>query len=247
MLINRKNILNFLDLVKWFGLRKIYYVCKNFLEKRSLKKSMVNQYLSRFIISNYHGFLGQNISLERGQLGLGLIHYSLIANNKPKNILVIGSMRGFIPAIIAKACEDINFGKVDFVDADLEEGQKNNWGGIGFWGKINTKEHFSKIGVEKRIHVHLMTSQAFAKKNPQKKYQYIYIDGDHSYRGVSSDYKLFFPKLEKDGLMLFHNTIAAGGKKRTDLGVNKFWRELKKQKINIIYPKDSGLGILQKT
>src|SRR5258708_36301569 len=35
----------------------------------------------------------------------------------------------------------------------------------------------------------------------------LFIDGDHSYPGIKSDFNLYFPKLKVGGVMLFHDTI----------------------------------------
>lgn len=248
MLINRKNILNFLDLVKWFGLRKIYYSYKKNCLEKELKSSLIKKDIAKFLIDKYDGNQGQNIDLKNGSLGFGLLHYALVQNLKPKNILVVGSLKGYVPMMIASACRDIGFGKVDFVDAaydEIDEGQ--NWQGIGFWKKTNPKDHFAKVGVDKYITTHLMTTLEFAKKYQSKKYQYIYIDGDHSYKGVKLDYKLFYPRLEKEGFMSFHDVVASGQLTGGDYGVKKFWQELGvKEKIVFPFPKNSGLGILQK-
>lgn len=238
-----------LDKVKWFGLRKIYYFFKNFNNRKKLNSKLINKDISRFLIKTFDGYMSQNTNEENGDLGLGLLHYSFIINNKPKNILVVGSKKGFIPAVIAKACRDINHGHVDFVDAAYgnEDGDEKSWLGTGFWKKSNPKKHFAQLmGIEKYIDTHVMTSAEFAKKNKTKKYQYIYIDGDHSYSGVKKDYALFFPKLEKNGLILFHDILGMGDTKINNFGVHKFWKEIKKDKVNIMYPENVGLGILQK-
>lgn len=248
MLINRKNILNFLDFVKWFGLRKIYYSYKKICLTKELKSNLIKKDVVKFLIEKYDGNQGQNIDLKRGSLGFGLLHYALVQNLKPKNILVVGSLKGYAPMMIAAACRDIRSGKVDFVDAAYDENSNGkNWQGIGFWKKIKPKDHFAQVGVDKHITTHLMTSIEFAKKYPHKKYQYIYIDGDHSYEGVKLDYKLFYPRLEKGGLMSFHDVVASGQLTGGDYGVKKFWQELKNQnQITLPFPKNSGLGILQK-
>lgn len=241
-------LLNFLDKTKWFGLRKIYYLSLIRIKKNKLMGSLIKKDLSKFIIEYYHGFEGQNIDFKKGQLGFGLLHYALIQNLKPKNILVIGSLKGYIPALIALACKENKCGHVDFVDAAYDnQSEGKNWCGIGFWKKIDPRKHFAQIGVEKYITTHLMLSKEFANKYPQNKYQYIYIDGDHSYQGVKLDYKLFYSKLERGGLMSFHDIVVTGKLSGGLYGVNKFWQELKNdKKISFPFPDNSGLGFIQK-
>jgi predicted O-methyltransferase YrrM len=94
-----------------------------------------------------------------------------------------------------------------------------------------------------------MTSAEFKKNYPQCLYDYIYVDGDHSYEGVKLDYNLFWPNLIEGGLMVFHDVIVKGffEQGKCKYGVYKFWEELNnRHKITFPFPKNSGLGILQK-
>ena len=218
---------------------------------QELQQSLIKRRISKKLIKIYDGDEGHAINFTQYFLGFGLIHYAFLRNTKAKNILCIGSCKGYIPAILALACKDNQFGHVDFVDAAYsqydENDSKKHWRGIGFWKKIDPKEHFAKIKVDKYIDTHIMTTKEYAKKFAKKKYQYIYIDGDHSYEGVKMDYKLFWPKLEKKGFMVFHDVIAKGYLDKGLFGVWKFWQELEnKNKIIFPFPKESGLGILQK-
>jgi hypothetical protein len=149
---------------------------------------------------------------------------------------------------MALACKDNHKGRVDFVDAgyDQEEHEKH-WSGIGFWKKNDVRKHFSKIGVENIINIFVMNTLDFARKYPKKTYDYIYIDGDHSYEGVKLDYSLFWPRLNKGGFMVFHDVVAKGYLDGGKFGVGKFWKEIATRNAIIFsFPKDSGLGIIQK-
>lgn len=187
---------------------------------------------------------------KSGNLGYGWIHYALIRNFCPKKILCIGSKYGFIPAVCAVGCRDNKLGKVDFIDAGFDIGDFTgpdvHWGGVGFWKKCNPKKYFGKFGLRKYIDLHVMTSEDFAKKNPKLKYDYIHVDGDHSYNGVKKDFNLFWPKLNKGGFIAFHD-IASPDKDGNVYGTRDFWAELKnKYKVSFEFNKDPGLGIIQK-
>lgn len=216
-----------------------------------LQQSLIKRTISKKLIKIYDGDEGHAVNFTQYFLGFGLIHYALVRNIKPTNILCIGSCKGYIPAILALACKDNSLGHVDFVDAAYSQYEntdhKKHWRGIGFWKKVDPKEHFAKIKVDQYIDTHIMTTKEYAKKFPKKKYQYIYIDGDHSYEGVKLDYKLFWPKLDKNGFMVFHDVVAQGYLDEGLFGIWKFWQELKSEnKIIFPFPKESGLGILQK-
>lgn len=235
----------FLEKVKWLGLRKLYWIIKEYLSNNQF---LIKRSFSQKLISYYDGYVGHNVNFKQYFLGFGLIHYAFIRNIEPKNIFCIGSRKGFIPAILALACKDNGVGHVDFVDAGYgEETPEKHWSGAGFWKKVNTKRHFAKIGVDKFISTYIMTTKEYALKFPRKKFQYIYIDGDHSYEGVKLDYELFWPKLDEGGFMIFHDIVARGYLDKGKFGVWRFWKEMPMHsKITFPFPKNSGLGILQK-
>ena len=54
-------------------------------------------------------------------LGFGLLHYALVRNLRCRRVLVVGSQRGFVPAVCGVACRDQGFGSVDFVDAGYSD------------------------------------------------------------------------------------------------------------------------------
>lgn len=215
---------------------------KLFGQNRSI---FYNRAVTRKIITHFGADDGQNIDLLTGNLGYGFIHYSFIVNTKPERILCIGSRKGYIPAICALACQENGFGHVDFVDAGYDQDNPNHWTGIGWWKKINPKKHFSFLDINNWLTTYVMTTKEFAKKYKYN-YQYIYIDGDHSYKGVKIDYDLFWPRLNKNSLMSFHDVVVKKDIGLPPFGVWKFLKEIKNNKIILPMPKNSGLGIIQK-
>lgn len=253
-------IVHFLESVKYFGVRKIYWICRHSFERifdfildnfgvfSSFSQTLIKRHISRLLLSHYGGDYGHNINSHQFFLGFGLIHYSLVRNIKPSRILCIGSRTGFIPAILGLACKDNGIGHVDFVDAGYDRDDvKHNWSGIGFWRKNVAKKHFRTLKLSDHITTFVMTTQEFAVTLPKKKYEYIYVDGDHSYSGVKLDYSLFWPRLKKNGFMVFHDVHVKWTRNLGRFGVWKLWKELPdKHKIIFPFPSESGLGILQK-
>ncbi|MFH1970847.1 MAG: class I SAM-dependent methyltransferase [Patescibacteria group bacterium] len=212
-----------------------------------IKPTIISKALSYKIVKIFSGGIGQGSKYRTPHIGLGLIHYSLIRLLKPKKILCIGSYRGFIPAICALACKDNKFGSIDFVDAGFSYNGKLKILGDGYWKKKQNRNVFNTfLKSTKLIKVYVMTTNEYARRYSKKQFQYIYIDGDHTYKGVKTDYKLFWPQLDKGGLMLFHDVLGRGVND-VKFGVKKFWNNLNTfNKIIIPVPKNSGLGILQK-
>ena len=61
-----------------------------------------------------------------------------------------------------------------------------------------------EFGVENRVIIFPMTSQEAA-SIVKEKFCFIFIDGNHSYDGVSSDWNLWWPHLIVGGICLFHD------------------------------------------
>lgn len=223
-------------------------------EKRLISSNEIRKFIDEYLRpdANKHADEGNwhNVDKPSGNLGYGWIHYSFIRNVKPKRVLVIGSRYGFIPAVCALACRENKKGKVDFVDAGYDQDNpmhKNHWGGVGFWTKADVNKHFAEFNLEKYLKTHIETSLEFFEKKPHSQYGYIYIDGDHTYDGVKSDFEHSWSLLEQGGMMSLHDIHIQKIGDLT-LGVHKLWRELKySKKYNMIdISGEFGLGLIQK-
>lgn len=58
------------------------------------------------------------------------------------------------------------------------------------------------------------------------KFDFIFIDGDHSYEGVKNDYEKFKQFLADDGFMGFHDIVYSEENVQNNARVDKFWNEL---------------------
>jgi predicted O-methyltransferase YrrM len=134
-------------------------------------------------------------------LGLGWIYYGLARVLRPQRVVVIGSWRGFVPLILAKALKDnLEGGKVTFVDPSLVD---------NFWkdpGAID--EHFQQYGVDNIEH-YLMTTQEFVTTEAYKAISdvgMLFVDGYHSREQAEIDFEAFDALLSPNGVALFHDT-----------------------------------------
>lgn len=190
---------------------------------------------------------GHECNTNNADLGYGWLHYGLIRQQKPKRVLCVGSRHGYIPAILAQACKDNGFGHVDFVDAGFGLNDEGGWTGVGYWKTKKGQNCFTNFDLDAYITLFVTTTVKFAKKYPNHVFDYIYIDGDHSFKGVSLDFKLFFPMLVKGGYVVFHDVCVNETKPEGEYGVWKFWNKLEKKFKGIkIHYLGSGLGIIQK-
>jgi predicted O-methyltransferase YrrM len=75
---------------------------------------------------------------------------------------------------------------------------------------------------------------------------FLFIDGDHTYEGVKSDFEMYSPLVRKGGIIAFHD-IVPGGRESVG-GVPKFWNEVKscygnKEREIVQDRSQGGLGI----
>lgn len=190
----------------------------------------------------------QNLDKPTYNYGYGLVHYSLIRSQRPNRVLCIGSMYGYIPYMMAKACKENGIGHVDFVDAgyDINKKTAKSFFGQGFWKTVNPKKHFAYGGVEKYISTYVMTSVRFARQSSAS-YDYIYLDGDHSLKGAVTNVRLFWPRLNTEGFLVFHDVDFDRDAEGLSFRHGRVWKALSflpfKFKLTNHY---SGLGFIQK-
>jgi len=68
----------------------------------------------------------------------------------------------------------------------------------------------------------------------------LHIDGSHYYVDVKHDFETWLPKVNKCGIILFHDTNVLGDR----YGVWRFWKEIKKKYLTYQFDNKYGLGIL---
>lgn len=190
---------------------------------------------------------GHQANTGQADLGYGFVHYGLIRQMKPQTVLCIGSRYGFIPAVLAQACKDNGFGSVYFVDAGLDDSSDHAYTGEGFWRTQQGMKVFEEQKLGKYITTFVTTTKEFARLYPDLTFDYIYVDGDHSYKGALFDYKTFWPKLRPTGLMVFHDVSIKEKLAEGAYGVHQVIKKIQEKNAIIILPfLGSGLGIIQK-
>jgi predicted O-methyltransferase YrrM len=146
--------------------------------------------------------MGHDQRAEDRNLGLGWLYYALGRIVRSRHALVIGSYRGFVPLVLAKALGDnLEGGTVTFLDPSLVD---------DFWtDPAAVRRHFAGLGVENVRHFP-MTTQAFVETEAYRRLAPIgllFIDGYHSEAQARFDYAAFEKLLEPRGLVLFHDSM----------------------------------------
>jgi len=147
--------------------------------------------------------MGHGQSVADGNLGLGWIYYALGRAYRVEHAVVIGSLRGFVPSIIARALLDNEKrGAVSFIDPSLAD---------EFWADPDrVREHFNLLGTPNVTH-HRYTTQDFI-ESPEYASMcdigLLMIDGWHTAEQARFDYLAFMPKLKEEAVVLFHDSIS---------------------------------------
>ena len=113
------------------------------------------------------------------------------------NILEIGTGPGGSSLLMAQAMEDFEIdGSIYTIGWEENQVDKDNVAAY-----IN-----SFVGINRRV-VHLPEkSEDVHYRFPAGFFDFIYVDGDHSYEGVARDIRNYAPKLAREGIMAFHDT-----------------------------------------
>lgn len=134
-------------------------------------------------------------------LGLGWIYYSLGRLLKPARAVCIGSWRGFVPAVMAKALQDNSeAGELWFIDPSLAD---------DFWADPDrVSAHFKDLGVPNVRHFR-HTTQDFVKTDDYEGLSNVgllMVDGYHTAEQARFDYMAFIDKLSDGAVVMFHDS-----------------------------------------
>ena len=135
-------------------------------------------------------------------LGLGWLYYALARVMRPRIAVVIGSWRGFVPAVIGKALTDnLEQGEVIFIDPSLVD---------DFWrDPVRVENHFSELGTP-NVHHLRMTTQEFVTSSACAdlgEVGLLMVDGHHTAEQARFDYLSLLPKLGPEAIVLFHDSV----------------------------------------
>ncbi|WP_366845960.1 class I SAM-dependent methyltransferase [Sphingorhabdus sp. EL138] len=147
--------------------------------------------------------MGHGQSLSDLNLGLGWVYYGLCRALRPQRIVCIGSYRGFVPILFARALKDnSDDGHVLFIDPSFVD---------DFWkDQAEVWSHFDKFDAGEIEH-HCLTTQKFVASQHFANLgsiDFLFIDGFHSAEQVRFDHEAFIPKLSPRHLVFFHDSLS---------------------------------------
>ena len=175
-----------------------------------------------------------------GTAWVGHIPFSfwLVAYLKPKILVELGTHGG---ASYFSFCDSILANKLSTsaYAVDNWKGDQNTGGyGADVFLSVNeyNENNFKKFSKLLKIDF----DQAVSEFEDQS-IDLLHLDGCHSYKAISHDFRTWLPKLAKNSIVLFHDTH----EDRSEFGVKKFWNELKKDNPENCFEFDhcGGLGV----
>jgi predicted O-methyltransferase YrrM len=169
---------------------------------------------------------------------------TLIHQRKPKTVVEIGTEKDGTLAIWCCVAD----AKATIVSIDLPGGMFG--GGYPGW-RTSLYRRFAQPAqtlhlLRKDSHL-TQTRDELKALLPVGGIDYLFIDGDHTYKGVKQDFEIYSPLVRSGGLVVFHDICT---KTDADNQVPEFWREIrtKHKSWEYLHNPDQtmyGIGVLE--
>lgn len=124
----------------------------------------------------------------------------------------IGSQKGDFAKFILEVTQPCKF---HIFDIDFDQ--------VGKKFDVEFFSEFEEIGLVER---HEGDSSTEITKLPDSYFDWVYIDGDHSFEGVSRDIKAVLPKMKKTGLLVFNDYTVYSPLEKMQYGVQRAVNDL---------------------
>lgn len=149
---------------------------------------------------------------------------NLLVEQQVSRIIEIGSHRGGTAVLWCEIASDL------VAAVDLPDGP---WGGIGVAGADErdrlVRELYPQYRPVRGNSQELKTWQKVSDLLGPTPVQFLFIDGDHSYEGVSKDFENYRGLVRPGGLIAFHDVIHTERHTKDGVEVPRFWDELVQQ------------------
>jgi predicted O-methyltransferase YrrM len=104
--------------------------------------------------------------------------------------------------------------------------------------------HKKQISLIREDSHSLSTLRAVRTILEERKLDFLFIDGDHTYNGAKIDFEMYSKLVRKGGIIAFHDIVS--GPQESVGGVPRFWNEIKRDFKHVELVKDwkqGGFGI----
>jgi predicted O-methyltransferase YrrM len=186
------------------------------------------------------------LNLHSGLGDSAWLLYGICRSLRPTIVVEIGSARGWSACFIGMALKENGAGRLYAVDPHVLT-TWNDSNSIDTYEIMN--ENMKKFGLTDIVTIVRSFSHEAVSSVP-KPIDVLFIDGDHSYEGVKSDWQCYAPHMREFGVVVFHDTM--WGLKpdenyyRSDMGVPHFVDELRQEGYPVItFARNFGISIVQ--
>jgi predicted O-methyltransferase YrrM len=155
--------------------------------------------------------------------------FEMLESKKLKNVLEIGTARGGVFYGLCQLAQS----DATVISVDLPGG--TDGGGysverqkvMATYGKEGQDLHF----VRSNSH-HIKTFDRVESILGGEKLDLLFIDGDHTYKGVKKDFEMYSPLVKKGGTIVFHDICFHTKPDQEDCEVERFWIEVRKKYVH---------------
>ncbi len=145
-----------------------------------------------------------------------------VAKNKPKLVLEIGTAGGGTLFLISRvASPDASIISLDLPGGSFGGGYSPNK--LPFFKTFATQNQ-KMYFIREDSHL-LQTFHSVEGILKERKLDFLFIDGDHTYNGAKKDFEMYNKLVKKGGIIAFHD-IVPGGTESVG-GVPRLWNEIK--------------------
>jgi cephalosporin hydroxylase len=168
----------------------------------------------------------------------------LVAGLRPRILLEVGTAGGGTLFLFTRVADT----NAKIISIDLPGGPFE--GGYPKW-KVPLYKSFArgrqKIYLLRRDSHDPRTLEEVERILGGEKVDFLFIDGDHTYEGVKSDFEMYSPLVRNGGIVAFHDIVPGPPEKVG--GVPKFWCQIKRYFRHLEIAKDwnqggFGVGVL---
>jgi predicted O-methyltransferase YrrM len=225
----------------------IYFIAGKDLKRKSFKCKNLGELVDLALFYKYSisKHLPPMLYLSSLQIRSELYRFCReILSLKPKIILEIGTANGGTLFLFSKLSKPYS----TLISIDFPEFPYI--GGIDYKSKIFFKSFASnsqKIKLIRDDSHKFSTLKKVKKVLKNRKVDILFIDGDHTYKGVKKDFKMYGNLVRKNGIIAFHDIVEVTIDDNVE--VNKFWNEIKENYNYIELVEDwnqdnCGIGII---
>lgn len=171
-------------------------------------------------------------------VGLGTIAYEIVQHFKPKKVVELGSARGFSTFAMGLALRELGGEGRQLYAVDTWKGDKH----IGNYDE-EVYENFMKsrheLGLDNTIAPMRMTFEEASKKIAPP-IDLLHVDGLHTFKAVSTDFKQYRRHLSPGAIVLFHDVYTPFFPQ-----MRLFWTMISRRYPSYLIPYQHGLGVIQ--